>query len=48
MADYYEMAIIPARVKKPRDKSAAEGSVFSVATTIIVSYVTELSSLLNL
>lgn len=35
MADYYGMAIIPARVKKPRDKSAAEGSVFSVATTII-------------
>ena len=35
MADYYGMAIIPTRVKKPRDKSAAEGSVFSVATTII-------------
>lgn len=35
MADYYGMAVIPARVKKPRDKSAAEGSVFSVSTTII-------------
>ena len=33
MTDYYGMAIIPARVKKPRDKSVAEGSVFSVATT---------------
>lgn len=35
MADYYGMAVIPARVKMPKDKGAAEGSVFSMATTII-------------
>ena len=35
MADYYGMAIIPARVERPKDKGAAEGSVFSIATKII-------------
>lgn len=35
MADYYGMAIIPARVEKPKDKGAAEGSVYSMATKII-------------
>ena len=35
MADHYGMAIIPARVRRPKDKGAAEGSVYSVATTII-------------
>lgn len=35
MADHYDMAIIPARVRSPKDKAAAEGSVNSVATTII-------------
>lgn len=35
MADYYGMAVIPARVKMPKDKGAAEGSVFSMATAII-------------
>ena len=35
MADYYGMAVIPARVKMPKDKGVAEGSVFSMTTTII-------------
>ena len=35
MGDYYNLTIIPARVEHPKDKGAAEGSVFSIATTII-------------
>ncbi len=35
MADHYGMAIIPTRVRKPKDKGAVEGSVYSMATTII-------------
>lgn len=34
MADYYGTAIVPARVKKPDDKAAAEGSVKFVSTWI--------------
>ncbi len=35
MADHYGMAILPARVRSPKDKASAEGSVYSIATTII-------------
>ena len=35
MGDYYNLTIIPARVEHPKDKGAAEGSVFSIATTIV-------------
>ncbi len=34
MADYYDTAIVPARVKKPDDKAAAEGTVKFVSTWI--------------
>ena len=35
MADYYGTAIIPARVRKPKDKAAVEGSVGVVTNSII-------------
>lgn len=35
MGDHYNLTIIPARVRHPKDKGAAEGSVLSIATTII-------------
>ena len=35
MADHYDMTIIPARVRSPRDKSAVEGSVKTLTTAII-------------
>ena len=34
MADYYGTAIVPARVRRPDDKAAAEGSVKVVSTWI--------------
>jgi len=37
MADYYDTAIIPARVDKPQDKSAAEGTVKHTSTWIIAA-----------
>lgn len=36
MAEYYETAVVPTRVKKPKDKSHAEGTV-SFATTWILA-----------
>ena len=35
MADHYDTSIIPARVKKPRDKAAVEGTVGNVTNYII-------------
>ncbi|MGF6989414.1 hypothetical protein M2145_000542 [Lachnospiraceae bacterium PF1-21] len=37
LADYYGTAIVPARVKKPQDKSLAEGSVKYASTWIIAA-----------
>ena len=37
MAEHYGTAIIPARVRKPRDKSSVEGSVNLVATWIVAA-----------
>ncbi|MGE5630499.1 MAG: hypothetical protein ACM3TR_05295 [Caulobacteraceae bacterium] len=34
MAEHYGTAIIPARVRKPKDKPNAEGSVGSISTWI--------------
>lgn len=30
MADYYSTTIIPARVRKPKDKAAVKGSVYTI------------------
>ena len=35
MADYYDTSIVPARVKKPKDKAAVEGTVGNVTNYII-------------
>lgn len=35
MAEHYETAIIPARVRKPKDKPNVEGSVRNISTWII-------------
>lgn len=37
MAEHYNTAIIPARVRKPKDKSSAEGTVGVVSTRIIAA-----------
>lgn len=37
MAEHYETAIIPARVRKPKDKPSAEGTVGVISTWIIAS-----------
>lgn len=37
LADYYDTAIVPARVKHPQDKSLAEGTVKFVTTWIIAA-----------
>ncbi|MBT9144039.1 MAG: hypothetical protein DDT29_02453 [Dehalococcoidia bacterium] len=37
MAEHYGTAVIPARVKKPKDKPNAEGSVKIVSTWIIAA-----------
>ena len=37
MAEHYGTAIIPARVRKPRDKPNAEGSVYGISTWIIAA-----------
>ena len=37
LAEHYNVAIVPARVRKPDDKSAAEGSVRFVSTWITAS-----------
>jgi transposase len=37
MAEYYGTAIVPARVKKPRDKSPVEGTVGDISTWIIAA-----------
>ena len=37
MAEYYGTAIIPARVRKPKDKPNAEGSVGNISTWIIAA-----------
>ena len=38
MAEYYEIAIVPARVHAPQDKSLAEGTVKFATTWIIAAY----------
>lgn len=35
MADYYDTSIVPARVKRPKDKAAVEGTVGNVTNYII-------------
>lgn len=40
LADHYGVAIVPARVKKPRDKAAAESAV-RVVTTRVIGYLAE-------
>lgn len=35
MADHYDIAVLPARVRKPKDKSAAEGTVQNITTAIL-------------
>ena len=37
MADYYDTAVIPARIERPQDKSAAEGTVKHTSTWIIAA-----------
>ena len=37
MAEYYDTAVVPARVDRPRDKSAAEGTVKYTSTWIIAA-----------
>ena len=37
MAEYYDTAVVPARVDKPRDKSPAEGTVKHTSTWIIAA-----------
>jgi len=37
MADYYDTAVVPARVDRPQDKSAAEGTVKHTSTWIIAA-----------
>jgi hypothetical protein len=37
MAEYYDTAVVPARVGRPRDKSAAEGTVKYTSTWIIAA-----------
>lgn len=37
MAEHYETAVIPARVRKPKDKPTAEGAVGVISTWIIAS-----------
>lgn len=47
MAEYYDTVIIPARVRKPKDKSSAEGSVGYLTTQIIARLRNERFSNLN-
>jgi len=37
MAEYYDAAVIPARVRKPRDKANAEGTVGVISTWILAA-----------
>ena len=37
MAEHYDTAVVPARVRKPKDKSSAEGTVGVVSTRIIAA-----------
>ena len=37
MAEYYQTAVVPARVRKPRDKASVEGNVGTVSTWIIAA-----------
>ena len=37
MAEYYDTAVIPARVKKPKDKPGVEGTVGNVSTWILAA-----------
>jgi transposase len=37
MSEYYDTAVVPARVERPRDKSAAEGTVKYTSTWIIAA-----------
>lgn len=37
LAEYYNTAVVPARVRKPKDKSGAEGTVGVVSTRIIAA-----------
>ncbi|WP_415980264.1 IS21 family transposase [Faecalicoccus pleomorphus] len=35
MADHYDIAVLPARVRKPKDKGAVEGTVRNITTAIL-------------
>lgn len=37
MAEHYNTAVIPARVRKPKDKPSAEGTVGDISTWIIAA-----------
>jgi transposase len=37
MAEHYDTAVVPARVRKPKDKPAAEGTVGNISTWIIAA-----------
>jgi transposase len=37
MAEHYDTAVVPARVKKPQDKATAEGTVGNISTWIIAA-----------
>lgn len=37
LAEHYNTAVVPARVRKPKDKSSAEGTVGVVSTRIIAA-----------
>lgn len=37
LAEYYNTAVVPARVRRPKDKSSAEGTVGVVSTRIIAA-----------
>ena len=37
MAEHYQMAVIPARVRKPKDKPSVEGAVGVISTWILAA-----------
>lgn len=45
LAEHYNTAVVPARVRKPKDKGGAEGTVGVVSTRIIAAYATASFSL---
>lgn len=37
MAEHYDTAVVPARVRKPKDKPSAEGTVGNISTWILAA-----------